>query len=146
MPKSVSLQYERLFDSSTGLPGIALLLDRVEMALVRALRIRRQVGVLWFAEVRSWRDGADCPFSGIPFRSVLRLDDTVARVSERGFVVVCNDLEDEEDAPAIAQRVLGATKLAGRLGIAVSRPSEPARVLLTRAAHQAGVTNWSPGW
>lgn len=105
--------YEDLFDPATRLPRAPLLRDRLEMALARASRTRRKVGVL-FVDVSVPEDlqtGSGSPFVALPLiagrlRSVVRPDDTVARVGDHEFVVVCNDVVDEADLAAVAERLL----------------------------------------
>jgi GGDEF domain-containing protein len=108
----VDSTYQSLFDPRTRLVGAALLRDRLEMALVRAERRHRLVGLL-FVHVDVPADlvaAAGKSFDLLPLiagrlRSAVRPDDTVARVGDLDFVVVCNDLVDREDILTIMDRL-----------------------------------------
>lgn len=105
-------EYESLFDPATRLVGRALLRDRLSVALARASRRRRLVGV-FSVRVDVPDDvsaAAGDAFDLLPLiagrlRSAVRPDDTVGRVGEHDFVVVCNDLVDVADLEIIADRL-----------------------------------------
>jgi len=104
--------YEDLFDPPTRLVRPALLRDRLDVAIARAARRRRRVGVLSI-QVRVPADllaNAAPSFDLLPLiagrlRSAVRPDDTVGRVGEHHFVVVCNDLVEDGDIEVVAERL-----------------------------------------
>ncbi len=76
-------------------------------------------------------------------RSAVRPDDTVSRVGEYEFVIVCNELTDEIDLAAVAERLrsligvrifLDESKsvLSARIQHRLGRPGEHATDLLDR--------------
>jgi diguanylate cyclase (GGDEF)-like protein len=105
-------EYDALFDPVTRLPGRPLLRDRLEVALARATRVHSHVGVL-FVDVIVPDDlaaGRGSSLDVLPLiagrlRSAIRPDDTVARVGDTRFVVVCNEVADQLDLATIAQRL-----------------------------------------
>lgn len=105
-------EYRELFDPATRLARRPLLRDRLEVALARASRTRRAVGVL-FVDVDVPEDLASMrgsSFDVLPLiagrlRSAVRPDDTVGRVGEYEFVVVVNEVADEVDLAAVAERL-----------------------------------------
>jgi hypothetical protein len=105
------------------MPGWALLPDRTNLALVRARRTRRSVAVLVIDSPRGVAgDGTPdaVAFAGA-LRSVLRPDDTVARIDGNTYVAVCRDVCREEDAARIGQRALpfgGLTRCIAPPGLA----------------------------
>ena len=70
-------------------------------------------------------------------RSEVRPDDTVARITDRTFVVACNDLQYETDVQRIAARLTRHADHASHIGIALGTPSDDARELLARTARFA---------
>lgn len=91
------LAHAALHDALTGLPNRALLLDRVEAALVRSVRERREIAVLYcdldgFKRVNDTAGHAagDVVLTEVASRlvGVLRDGDTVARVGGDEFVLV----------------------------------------------------------
>jgi hypothetical protein len=127
-----------LFDPLTGLPGPALVLDRIDVALARARRLRRRVGVfvLYDACVSGSRQMSVQALATM-LRTDVRPDDTIARVASRTFVVVCNDLERDEDAERILERLLTHVDDACRIGVALGSPFDRARDVLARATNRA---------
>jgi GGDEF domain-containing protein len=134
VPQSARDQHGRLFDALTGLPGWALLLDRTQVALARAARRQMGVGVIVFDDVRSALEtGSDfSTFVSLLVKRV-RIDDTVARVSGRTFVVVLNDIADRNMASRIAQRLIWDAAITCRLGIAFDEPGDDGAALVDRA-------------
>jgi diguanylate cyclase (GGDEF)-like protein len=110
--KQKHLGYEELFDPATRLPRPPLVRDRLEIALARAARTRRNVGVL-FVDVQVPGDlpsGLGSTFDVLPLiagrlRSAVRPDDTVGRLGDYEFVVICNEVTDEADLAALADRL-----------------------------------------
>ena len=105
-------RYAELFDPVTRLPRPPLLLDRLGMALARAQRDRRLVGVLHVSvEVSAdyeRRQGAGLDLLLLVagrLKSLVRPDDTVGRLGDHQFVVVCNGLSSDAELDAIAARI-----------------------------------------
>jgi PleD family two-component response regulator len=105
-------RYADLFDPVTRLPRPELVWDRLGMALARAERERRRVGVINVRVAVS--PDVDRPRSGRldllllvagRLRSLVRPDDTVGRLAGDAFVVVCNGLTTEAELDAIAERI-----------------------------------------
>jgi diguanylate cyclase (GGDEF)-like protein/PAS domain S-box-containing protein len=109
-----ALAYRANHDSLTGLPNRTLFLDRLEHALGRARRSRRQLAVMFldlddFKLVNDTRghDVGDLLLVALTPRltAALRPGDTIARFGGDEFVVLCEELDDEGDALAIARRI-----------------------------------------
>ena len=142
--------YRELFDPATRLARPALLRDRLEVALARAARSQRLVGVLFVAvEVPSdLRASRTNHFDLLPLiagrlRSVVRPDDTVARTGEHDFVIVVNDLAEADDLDLVSGRlhdVIGVrvfldesrSVLSAHIDARVGRPGDRALELLLR--------------
>ena len=112
-----TLAHQATHDRLTDLPNRALLLDHVELALARASRDGHLVGLLFldidrFKQVNDTHghDAGDELLRLVARRlaGVLRPADTVARLGGDEFVVLCEELDDEHHAVAVAQRVLSA--------------------------------------
>jgi diguanylate cyclase (GGDEF)-like protein len=105
-------RYAELFDPVTRLPRPALLWDRVGMALARAERERRLVGVL-HVSVDVCSDYERRRGGGLDMllllagrlRSLVRPDDTVGRIGAHDFVIVCNGLSTDDELGAIDARI-----------------------------------------
>jgi diguanylate cyclase (GGDEF)-like protein/PAS domain S-box-containing protein len=105
-----------LFDPLTGLPNRALLVDRLSGAVRRLSRVPGLLAVL-FIDVDRFKNvnGSLGHGAGDEFlvelsqriRSVLRPADTVARFGGDEFVVLCEALDGEREATALALRVDG---------------------------------------
>jgi GGDEF domain-containing protein len=132
--------YDRMFDRETGLPRWPLLLDRASIALARAHRVNRVVAAFVLDDPRAF-DGDLPDFREVARRLVARVrpDDTVARVARRTFVVVCNDIRRDQDAAAVAQRLLHNSGVVARLGVALGVPGDTSETLLERALDQAAI-------
>jgi GGDEF domain-containing protein len=138
VPSEERAQYEALFDPSTGLPTWALLLDRTEVALARAERVNRKVAVFALEGVETTSGSApDVGRFVSTLRANLRSDDTIARVADRTFVVVCNNIGRDKDAVVVAQRLVQNSDVVCQLGIALSSGGDDAPTLLTAAIKQA---------
>ena len=70
-------------------------------------------------------------------RGNLRSDDTIGRIGDRTFVVVCNNIGREKDAGMVAQRLLENVDVECRVGVVLSRGGDDASSLLTTAVKQA---------
>ncbi|HTW08546.1 MAG TPA: EAL domain-containing protein [Acidimicrobiales bacterium] len=149
-----------LFDPLTGLPNRALLLDRLNGALRRLSRVAGLVAVLFIDVDRfkrindsiSHRAGDEFLVQlGQRIRSVLRPADTVARFGADEFVVLCEALESEREAMALAARVEGLFStpfvlggaggreiyVSAAVGIALSREASTSSEALVRDAGTA---------
>ena len=131
--------YTRMFDRQTGLPRWPLLLDRTAIALARAGRSDRVVGVFVIQDPRTF-DGDVPEYAEIANRlqERVRPDDTVARAAHRTFVIVCNDISRDEDAAAVARRLVHGSGVLCQLGVALGTWDENAEALLRRAVKEAG--------
>src|SRR6185312_1205571 len=109
------LQYMATHDGLTGLPNSVLLNDRLEAALVRARRHHARVGVM-FLDLDHFKDVNDTLGHRVGdlllkelarrIRGALRQSDVLARVSGDEFVVVMEDLPDENAPERVARKVL----------------------------------------
>ena len=70
-------------------------------------------------------------------RGNLRSDDTIGRIGDRTFVVVCNNIGREKDAGMVAQRLLENVDVECRVGVVLGRGGDDASTLLTTAVTQA---------
>lgn len=127
-------QYENLFDPVTHLPGRALLVDRIHVALARAARLGPFVAVAVLDDVRSsYEPSADFGAFVAHLCAGLRADDTIARIAGRTFVIVLNDISDQEAATRVIQRLLQSSGLMCNVGITFAAPPCEAPELLGRA-------------
>jgi diguanylate cyclase (GGDEF)-like protein/PAS domain S-box-containing protein len=102
-------------DTLTGLANRVLLHDRLNQAITVAHRHQRQVGVL-FVDLDHFKLINDTLGLGIGdtmlkevavrLRGCLRDGDTAARVGADEFVLLLNDMEQEDDIVMVAERVL----------------------------------------
>jgi GGDEF domain-containing protein len=138
IPASSKEQYRSLFDPLTGLPGWALLLDRTRVALARAARAQRYIAVLVIHNV-AWPPGRDEDLKALAahFSKCVRPDDTVARVGERTFVVVCSNVRDNGEVARIAQRMVQDAGIACHLAKVLATFEADAEAIIERALHEA---------
>ncbi len=106
-----------LQDPLTGLPGVVLFMDRLSVALAGSARRSSQVALLLldidrFRLVNDsyGRDIGDKVLIGVAERlfGVLRPGDSLARVSEDQFAILCDDIAKAEGAATIAARAHAA--------------------------------------
>ena len=111
------LRHQALHDPLTHLPNRLLAADRLERALERSARTGAATAVILvdlddFKTVNDslGHDAGDALLVAVAGRLVdaVRPDDTVARMGGDEFVVVCEDLDGEIDAIAVAERVRAA--------------------------------------
>jgi diguanylate cyclase (GGDEF)-like protein/PAS domain S-box-containing protein len=147
------MEYAALHDALTGLPNRTLLLDRLRQALSRAAREGGKVAVLFLDldNLKVLNDSLGHSAGdellraiGPRLRGELRASDTVARFGGDEFAVVCEDVEDEQHALAIAHRLVRAFEdpfmVGGEerfgsasVGIVVTGPGRVAEELLSDA-------------
>ncbi|MBL8777123.1 MAG: EAL domain-containing protein [Acidimicrobiales bacterium] len=109
-----TLEHEALHDKLTGLPNRSLLLDRIEQALARSRRLGTAVAVL-FIDLDDFKvindslghAAGDRLLQQVAtrFHRPLRAGDTVGRFGGDEFLLVCEDVEDEAGAVAVATRL-----------------------------------------
>jgi diguanylate cyclase (GGDEF)-like protein/PAS domain S-box-containing protein len=114
-----ALAHRAVHDPLTGLPNRALFLDRLASALARGGRKGLLTGVL-FLDLDRFKlvnDGyGHAVGDGVlnvaadRLRALVRPRDTVARFGGDEFVVLCEELGDELEAVAIAERVIDALR------------------------------------
>ncbi len=108
-------QYRALHDPLTELPNRTLFLDRLRHALDRAARAGSRVAVL-FMDLDHFKvindslghevgDRLLCAFAP-RLTDALRPSDTVARFGGDEFVVLCEDIQSEQDVVHLADRIL----------------------------------------
>ncbi|HXW33987.1 MAG TPA: EAL domain-containing protein [Acidimicrobiales bacterium] len=106
--------YAALHDPLTSLPNRTLFMDRLKTTLSRTTRTRKQVAVMFLDLDRFKRvndslghEGGDEVLQAVAsrVRSSVRPSDTVARFGGDEFAILCEDIKDENDARAFAQRI-----------------------------------------
>jgi diguanylate cyclase (GGDEF)-like protein len=111
------MRHDALHDALTGLPNRTLLLDRLRHALDRAARDGSRVAVLFLDldNLKVLNDSLGHHAGdellraiGPRLRNELRVADTIARFGGDEFAVVCEDVEGDEHAIHIAQRLVRA--------------------------------------
>ncbi len=111
------LLHQAMHDSLTELPNRAMFLDHVELALERSARTGRQVGVL-FVDLDRFKLINDSlghragdrllMLVANRLRGVTREIDMIARFGGDEFTILCDDVEGEEEAVVVADRVAQA--------------------------------------
>jgi diguanylate cyclase (GGDEF)-like protein/PAS domain S-box-containing protein len=106
-----------MVDPMTGLPGRMLFMDRLSVALARSGRRSSRVAVL-LLDIDGFRlvndsygkATGDRLLAGVAERifGALRPGDTVARIGEDEFAILCDDIARPEGAATIAERVHAA--------------------------------------
>jgi diguanylate cyclase (GGDEF)-like protein/PAS domain S-box-containing protein len=147
------LRYQAFHDSLTGLPNRALFEDRLRRGLVRLRRSGGFAAVMFvdLDDFKTVNDGLGHAAGdellqaiGSRLQDALRAQDTAARLGGDEFAVLLEDLVDESEALAIAERVrhalMPALTLAGHLvtpsasiGVAFPGPEDTADELLRNA-------------
>ncbi len=111
-------EHQALHDPLTGLPNRLLLTDRIEQALARSSRSEGRV-VVFFLDLDLFKvvndslghHAGDALLIDVAGRlqSAVRSGDTLARFGGDEFVIVCDDVRDEE-VDALAHRVTSALR------------------------------------
>lgn len=134
--KTIEERLEHLahYDSLTGLPNRSLLLDRLEQAIERAIRLGSKVALLYldldhFKQVNDTHghDFGDelLKKAAQRMRTCVRAVDTVARLGGDEFVVLVPEINDLNDIGMVAKKLLETLTPAYRIEdhLAVSAPS-----------------------
>lgn len=124
-------QLERLahFDHLTGVANRNLLRDRAELAINRARRFKGMVGVV-FIDLDDFKRINDSYGHAAGdellktvaqrLKGVLRNTDTVARQGGDEFILLLDDLQSEEQAQAVVERVLSRFETSFDLNVALA--------------------------
>jgi diguanylate cyclase (GGDEF)-like protein len=146
-----------MYDDTTELAGRYLFFDRLGLALARTERRKSEAAVLLldldgFDQVRSKTGDltADEALREVADRlmTVIRPGDSAARVGEGQFAVLCEEIEGEDDALSIAQRLEAAlafpfeleevqVHLSASVGIALAGGRDADAEQMIRGAAQA---------
>jgi diguanylate cyclase (GGDEF)-like protein len=111
------MHHDALHDPLTGLPNRTLLCDRLSSALARAGRSGRSLAVfcvdvdqLKLVNDSLGHHAGDEMLRALAPRLVaqLRPGDSVGRFAGDGFIAICEDVEDEASAVAIAERLMSS--------------------------------------
>ena len=106
-----------MYDETTGLASRYLFFDRLGLALARTERRNSWAAVLLLdldgfsnVEQRAGRGTADEALREVSDRlmTVIRPGDSAARVGDGQFAVLCEEIEGEQDAVSIAERLAAA--------------------------------------
>lgn len=151
------LEYQAIHDPLTGLPNRLLFVDRLEVALLRAKRTGLGVAVLFldldrFKVVNDSLGHAagDRLLEAVAERikASVRPNDTLARFGGDEFVILCEDILDEEQTQEISERLLeninrpimlieGEVYVTASIGIARSLDGEDTPETILRDADTA---------
>jgi diguanylate cyclase (GGDEF)-like protein/PAS domain S-box-containing protein len=114
--KSIEAQltYQALHDQLTGLPNRRLLLDRIELALLRARRAEKRFAIL-FIDLNSFKSINDrfghaagddlLRIVGQRLRGCIRGTDTAARLAGDEFAILIEDATDSDDVSRVVDGV-----------------------------------------
>jgi diguanylate cyclase (GGDEF)-like protein len=151
------LRYVAGTDPLTGLQNRTQFLNLLEQGLATAQRLGQRVGVLFldldnFKVINDWlgHQGGDLLLVEIArrIRGCVRDNDTVARLGGDEFTVLVTDVEDEQEATDLAERVAATLRqpvhlgeqditISASVGVALSRPGQDGPDALLRNADMA---------
>jgi diguanylate cyclase (GGDEF)-like protein len=155
--QEMELAHQAMHDSLTGLPNRTLFLDRLKHAVMRAKRHHSLMGVM-FLDLDGFKPINDTHGHEIGDRLLvalagrlqdgLRASDTAARFGGDEFMILCEDVSDDQDVVNIAQRILkaidepfviGSERLtvSASMGIAITDGREDSAESLIRNADSA---------
>lgn len=113
------LQYQAHHDYLTGLPNRVLFNDRLEHGIEKASRDQRKLALL-FIDLDHFKEINDSlghevgdkalKATAKQFQSCIRTSDTLARLGGDEFIIILEDLNKEENASLLAQKILEITK------------------------------------
>lgn len=112
-------------DSLTGLPNRALLLDRMQQAMIQALRQRKALGVMLldldrFKSVNDQlgHNAGDAILQGVARRlsGCIRGCDTACRYAGDEFVILLPEIRGREDVEAVERKVRAQLLIPHRIG------------------------------
>jgi diguanylate cyclase (GGDEF)-like protein/PAS domain S-box-containing protein len=139
------LSHQAMHDSLTGLPNRALLHDRIEQATNRVHR-RESIVALMFVDLDDFKDVNDTlghpvgdallQVVGARLLAELRDVDTASRTGGDEFAVLIEDLRDEGEAIAVAERIRAAVGAPYEVNGTVLRPQASIGVTTTRDGHE----------
>jgi diguanylate cyclase (GGDEF)-like protein len=125
--KTIELQHQALYDGLTGLPNRALILDRVEQALVRSRRYHTAISAM-FIDLDNFKDINDTFGHAVGdellrevaarLSGALRDSDTVGRLGGDEFVVLVEGDSLDAGPELIAERTLDVLRESFVLGVA----------------------------
>jgi diguanylate cyclase (GGDEF)-like protein len=147
------IRHKALHDALTGMPNRMLFEDRLTHALAAATRERKRVGVLFidldqFKRVNDTYGHAcgDELLRQVATRlsTTVRATDTVARLGGDEFVILLSEVDDVDDAHAVATKLLdvlrrpydvggGVLSVSASIGVTVAKPGETPDALLSHA-------------
>jgi diguanylate cyclase (GGDEF)-like protein len=120
------LKHETLHDALTGLPNRNFLLERLSQALIAFARDPRRRFAVLFLDLDRFKVVNDSVGHlvgdellnevGVRIAACLESRDLVARLGGDEFAILLNDIENAEDACALAQRVIDVLNAPIRLG------------------------------
>jgi diguanylate cyclase (GGDEF)-like protein len=149
--------HKALHDPLTGLANRSLVLDHLQLALARAGR-RSTLAAVIFLDLDGFKQVNDTLGHAAGdellvrvaerLRHVVRPADTLGRWGGDEFIVVCEDLEQASDAPAVVERIASAfefpfgvqgaeLQVVASIGVAVSGGTGDQPAMLIHAADSA---------
>ena len=125
--------YEGLYHPGTTMPRWPVLLDRIEVALLRGRRYGRSVGLLVLNDVTTV-DGADIWEVARILQPLVGVDDTIALGPDNStLVLVCATVDNAEHARVIAHELLEEAGVMCRVEMTFSDAADEPGAFLARA-------------